>query len=57
MNTFVLGGNEIADVHFGCVRLLAERGSLLDEDEARALAAWITEQVGPVAPGPRGAAE
>ena len=46
MNTFVVEEVEIADVHFGSVRLLAERGSILDADEARALAAWIVEQVG-----------
>lgn len=36
-------GYEIADVHFGCVRLLAEPGSLITDEQARDFAAWLQE--------------
>jgi len=46
-NSLVIGGVEVADLHFGCVRILCSRGSLLDGPELEAFARWLLEQMDP----------
>lgn len=46
-NTLIIEGAEIADWHFGCVRILCSRGSLLDGPDLEAFARWLLEQMHP----------
>ena len=37
----IMDGVEIADIRFGCVRILCERGSVLDDEQAQKFAKWL----------------